>query len=159
PTPDYTPSIYKVVLDRAAGTFAVVDTIALKTKSGRPISGLPNPQTKATAETAIDLAGNVLPLSPDGMDVEAVVRFADGTFWVSEEMGPSIAEVTADGRIVKRLVPADAAQDYQRADTNIAAVLPTLLSRRHSNRGIEGLALAPDERFLYFIMQSSLDNP
>jgi hypothetical protein len=37
--------------------------------------------------------------------------------------------------------------------------LPAILTRRAVNRGIEGLAISPDEQFLYFIMQSPLVNP
>ncbi len=31
--------------------------------------------------------------------------------------------------------------------------------KRHLNRGIESIAVSPDEKFLYFAMQSPLDNP
>ena len=37
--------------------------------------------------------------------------------------------------------------------------LPAIVAKRQSNRGIEALAISPDERFLYFIMQNPLANP
>ncbi len=159
PTPEYAPSIYKVELDRAAGTFKLLDVIPIKTKSGRPVKGLLNPQTKATRDTGMDLAGNTLPYDPDNVDLEGIVKLSDGTFWIGEEMGPSIAHVSSDGRLLKRYVPADAAEDYKASEAEIAASLPAILSKRQGNRGIETIAISPDEAFLYFIMQNPLANP
>ncbi len=159
PTPDYSPSIYRLVLDRETGRFAVKDVISLKTASGRPVSGLVNRQKVAVNDQAIDLAGQTLAFDPDAVDAEAIVRMSDGSFWIAEEMAPSILRVTADGRIVKRFVPADAAKDYKLADTEISATLPAILSKRQPDRGIESLALSPDEAFLYFMLQNPLANP
>ncbi len=159
PTPEYVPTIYKLQLDRASGSFNVLDAISVKTKSGKPISGLLNPQTKATKDTGMDLAGKLLPDNADNLDLEALVRLSDGSFWVGEEMGPSIAHLSADGRILKRLVPADAVADYRSSEAEIVGSLPAVLSKRQGNRGIESIAISPDEQFLYFIMQNPLANP
>lgn len=159
PTPGYTPSIYRVALDRAAGSFRVIETIPVRTRSGRPITGLLNPQTRASKDTGLDLAGNVLPDNPDNLDLEAIIRLADGTFWIGEEMGPSIAELSADGRILRRFVPADQGEDYRGAEADIHPVLPAILTKRQGNRGIESIAVAPGEDFLYFILQNPLANP
>lgn len=159
PVPGYAPSIYQIELDRAAGSFKVLQTIPLKTRSGKPVTGLLNPQTVASKDTGLDLAGNVLPDSADNIDLEAIVRVSDGTFWVADEMGPALAHVAADGRILKRLVPANAAQDYAKADAEVLATLPAILSKRQGNRGFESIAISPDERFLYAIMQNPLANP
>jgi len=160
PTPEYTPAIYRLDLDRTRGTFAVTETIPLrKAKSGMPISGLGNPQTAATKDTGMDLAGKILPEDPDNVDLEGIVRLADGSYWISDEMGPSIAHVAADGRILERHVPADAADDYKNAEAKIVADLPAILSKRQGNRGIEGIAVSPDEAFLYFMVQNPLANP
>jgi hypothetical protein len=159
PTPDYAPSIYKVELDRAARTFKLLDVIPLRTKSGKLVSGMLNPQTKATRDTAMDLGGHTLAYDADSVDLEGVVRLADGTFWIGEEMGPSIAHVSADGRILKRCVPADAAEDYETSEAEVVASLPAILSKRQRNRGIESIAVSPDEAFLYFLLQNPLANP
>ncbi len=159
PTPGYVPSIYRVAIDRAAKSFRLVETIPLKTRSGKPISGLLNPQTVASKDTGLDLKGAVLPDSADNLDLEALVRLSDGSFWIAEEMGPSIALVSADGRILRRHVPANAAADYKDADAEIVANLPPILSKRQGNRGFESIAISPDERFLYVIMQNALANP
>ncbi|MDF2118687.1 esterase-like activity of phytase family protein [Roseiarcaceae bacterium H3SJ34-1] len=160
PTPDYVPSIYKLELDRAAGSFKLLETIPLrKAKSGATISGLLNPQTKASKDTGLDLSGKTLPDDPDNVDLEGIVRLTDGTFWIGEEMGPSIAHVAADGKIIERHVPVDAAEDYKNAEAKIVADLPAILSKRQGNRGIEGVAISPDEAFLYFMVQNPLANP
>ncbi|MGE3246924.1 MAG: esterase-like activity of phytase family protein, partial [Beijerinckiaceae bacterium] len=118
-----------------------------------------NPQTAATRDTGVDLAGKVLPYDPDNVDLEAIVRLSDGTFWIGEEMGPSIAHVAADGRLLKRLVPANAVQDYKDSEAEIVPSLPAILSKRQGNRGIESLAISPDEKYLYFMLQNPLANP
>jgi hypothetical protein len=159
PTPDYTPSIYRLELDRAAGSFAVKDVIALKTASGLAVTGLLNPQSVATTDQGLDAAGNRLAYDPNTVDAEGLVKLSDGSFWIGEEMGPSVLHVAADGRILKRIVPSDAVGDYKGADTEIVGGLPALLSRRQGNRGIESIAVSPDEVFLYFMLQNPLANP
>lgn len=159
PTPDYTPSIYRLELDRAAGTFAIKDVISLKTASGKAISGLLNPQKVALTDVALDLEGKKLPHDVNAVDAEGLVRLSDGSFWIGEEMAPSIAHVSPEGRILKRFVPANAGADYAKADTEIVATLPAILSKRQPNRGIESLAVSPDEKFLYFMLQNPLANP
>jgi Esterase-like activity of phytase len=159
PTPDYTPSIYRLELDRDHGTFAVKDVVSLKTASGKSISGLLNPQTAAAKDSGIDLAGKALRPDVNAVDAEAIAKLSDGTFWISEEMAPSLLHAGPDGRIIKRFVPANAKQDYDQADTEIVASLPNILSKRKPNRGIEALTVSPDKRFLYFVLQSPLANP
>ena len=159
PTPDYTPSIYRLELDPANGGFSVKDVIALKTASGSAITGLLNPQKAAKTDQALDAQGNKLPFDANTIDAEGLVKLSDGSFWIGEEMGPSVLQVASDGRIVKRIVPADAVADYQGADTQIVGGLPAILSKRHKNRGIESMAVSPDEKFLYFMLQNPLDNP
>jgi hypothetical protein len=159
PTPDYTPSIYRLELDAAGGTFAVKDVLALKTASGLAINGLLNPQSAATSDQGLDAQGNRLAFDANAVDAEGLVKLSDGSFWIGDEMGPSVLHVAPDGRIVKRIVPADAVDDYKGADTEIVGGLPAILSKRHKNRGIESMAVSPDERFLYFMLQNPLDNP
>ncbi|MPZ09409.1 MAG: esterase-like activity of phytase family protein [Kiloniellaceae bacterium] len=159
PTPDYTPSIYRLELDPAAGTFAVKDVIALKTASGLAITGLLNPQSVAKTDQGLDAQGNKLAYDANTVDAEGLVKLSDGSFWIGEEMGPSVLHVAADGRILKRIVPSDAVDDYKAADTEIVGGLPAILSKRHANRGIESMAVSPDEQFLYFMLQNPLDNP
>jgi hypothetical protein len=156
--PPYAPSIYRVLL-QDNGTFRVTDVITLKDREGRPLNGLPNPLQTATTEIPFDGRGKALEQDVHGIDAEALVRLTDGTFWIADENGPSIAHVSADGRVITRYVPQGTDKDYEGARYDVVGALPAILAKRQANRGIESLAISPDERFLYAMMQSPLANP
>lgn len=158
PVPGYTPSIYRVML-LDDGTFRVTDVITLKDRDGRPLNGMPNPLKVATTETPLDGKGARLQQDVHGIDAEGIVRLADGTFWIGDENGPSMAHFTADGRMIARHVPRGSEGDYAGARYETIGSLPAILAKRQANRGIESMAVSPDERFLYFIMQNPLANP
>jgi hypothetical protein len=157
-TPSYSPSIYRVML-LDDGTFRVTDVVTLKDRSGVPLNGMPNPLRAATTETPLDGTGKMLKQDLRGIDAEGLVRLSDGSFWVGEENGPSLAHFTADGKMTSRHVPQGTEGDYAGAPYDVIGSLPAILAKREANRGIEGLAVSPDERFLYFIMQNPLANP
>ena len=156
--PSYAPSIYRVLL-QDDGIFRVTDVITLKDRNDRPLNGLPNPLQKATSEIPFDGRGKPLEQDVHGIDAEALVRVTDGTFWIADENGPSIAHVNGDGRMITRYVPQGTEKDYDGARYDVVGALPAILAKRQSNRGIESLAISPDERFLYVMMQSPLANP
>ena len=158
PRPDFVPSIVRVKLN-ADGTFATTAWIPLKDAAGEPISGLSNPLKAAKTEAAYDKDGQQLPFDPNGLDTEGLVRLKDGTFWIGEEYGPSLVHVAADGRIIERLVPQGLEGDLAGATYPVTGVLPAILMKRQLNRGIEGIAMAPDESALYAIVQNPLANP
>jgi hypothetical protein len=147
------------VLLLPGGTFRVTDVITLKDRDGRPLDGMPLPLHTATTETPLDGHGNRLQQSLRGIDAEALVRLSDGSFWVGEENAPSLAHFSADGRMIERHVPAGTETDFAGAPYDTKGTLPAIIAKRQANRGIEGLAISPDERFLYFIMQNPLANP
>ena len=158
PTPSYAPSIYRVVL-LDDGTFQVTDVIKLKDKDGRPLNGMPNPTKTATTETPLDGKGKTLQQDLRGIDAESIVRLNDGTFWIGDENGPSLAHFSADGRLLERHVPKGTEGDFAGAPYKTVGSLPAILAKRQSNRGIEAIGISPDEKFLYFIMQNPLANP
>lgn len=116
----------------------LVRTLPLRTPLG-PLSGLAPPGSEeASMEPTFDLAGQPLAPDPDGVDTEGLVALSDGGFWVSEEYGPSILRVDAQGVVQARWTPPGA-------------------GRRRLNRGFEGLAISADERWLYVVFQSGLE--
>ena len=158
PAPSYSPSIYRVmILDD--GTFRVTDVITLKDRDGRPLNGMPNPMRTTTTETPLDGAGHILQQDLRGIDAEALVRLSDGSFWVGEENAPSLVHFAADGRMLERHVPAGTETDFAGAPYDTRGSLPAIVAKRQANRGIEAIAISPDERFLYVLMQSPLANP
>lgn len=153
PTPNFSPTIYKLSIKD--GSYQVLEKIQLKNRSGHPISGLSNPET----EPAWDINGEPLAFDPEGIDAEGIVKMSDGTFWLGEEYAPSILHVAADGRILERWVPQGVAASLMGADYDLYEGLPAILRSRYLNRGIESIAVSPDEKFLYFGLQSPLANP
>jgi hypothetical protein len=158
PLPNYVPSIFSVEL-MPDHTFRVVDIIGLKNRDGSPVSGIVNPLTVASTDVPFDGNAKRLPQDPNGVDLEGIVRLQDGTYWLSDENSPGIIHVAADGRIIKRLVPAGTEGDYKDTKYDIDPSLPAILAKRQGNRGIESIAMSPDETYLYFLVQNPLANP
>ena len=98
-----------------------------------------------------------LPYNVNGLDTEGLVRLKNGDFWVAEEYSPSILKVDPSGKVVKRFVPQGL--ELPGADYPIVEALPAVYGKRKINRGFEGLALSPDEKTLFLVLQSPLLNP
>lgn len=161
PIADFAPMIVKWTLSGKSGNYtaSVADSITLKKTDGTPVTGLTNNLTSTNTEGGFDLTGTQLAFDNSGLDPEALVKLSDGSFWISEEYGPSIVHVSANGEILERVVPASVAADLSDAGYPVSGALPDILKMRKLNRGIESIALSPDEDALYFAMQSPLANP
>lgn len=158
PLPNYTPRIYKIKLN-ADFTVEILDTTELKDTAGKPITGLTNPLITTNTEKSFGPDGAQIAFDANGLDTESIAALSDGSFWISDEYGPSLVHVAAGGRIIERVVPGSVAADLSSASYPITGALPDVLKFRKLNRGIESLAISPNEDFLYFIMQSPLANP
>ncbi len=166
PVLSFTPSIYKWELvenshgDKQA---KLIETITIKDSDGNPISGLPNPLTFTDGTTNTELAfnnqGAAIDLDSEGIDPEAMVKLSDGSFWISEEYGVSLLHIASDGKVLSRVVPAGIENQLTSANYPITGDIPAIYHKRKLNRGIESIAISPDESSLYFIMQSPLQNP
>lgn len=159
PVPSYNVSIYVVTLDAAAKTFAVTNAIPLKTPGGKPITGLTNPLKVAKTDKPRDGAGQPLPQDVNAIDAEGLVRLADGRFFIGEENATGIVEVSAEGVITRRFVPAGTETDFDGADYPVSGSLPAIFAKRNSNRGIESLSVSEDGTTLYALVQNPLANP
>ena len=153
------PSIIKYSINDDGATVTVKEVITLKDSSGIPITGLLNPIIKTEGRPGFDLDGKEIEYDANALDSEALVKLSDGTFWIADEFASSLVHVDVDGRILKRLIPVGYESLYTDVSYPVEASLPTILTKRHINRGIESLAVNPNETYLYFIMQSPLDNP
>lgn len=163
PQPEFTPTIYKIMLQTSLRSdelsYKILAKIPLKDSLGSPITGLPNPFSLTDTENAYDSLGHPVAFDVNGLDTEALVVLKNGSFWVAEEYGPSIVHVAKDGRILQRIVPATLEQDLASATYPVAGLLPEILKNRKLNRGAESIAVSPDQKFLYFALQSPLANP
>ncbi len=159
PMPGYVISIYQLTLDPEAKTFTVAKTLPLTTPKGKSVSGMTNPLTVASTEQPRDGDGQPLPQDANSIDAEGLVRLADGRFFIAEENATGIVEVSAEGVIQRRFVPAGTEKDFAAADYPVSGILPAIFAKRHSNRGMESLSVSDDGRFLYTLVQNPLDNP
>lgn len=158
PQPDFTITIQKVETG-ADNTAKVTETIALKTKSGKPVGGLPFSAEGFKTEAAYDLNGKLLPVDVNGFDTETLARLPDGSFLIGEEYGPSLVEVAADGTVTKRHVPAGLEMALKNDEVEVEGTLPAIMAKRYLNRGIENVAVSADGATIYVLMQSPLANP
>ena len=158
PQPDFNITIQKVEVG-ADHTAKVTETIALKTKSGKPVGGLPFSAEGFKTEAAYDVTGKLLPVDVNGFDTETLARLPDGSFLIGEEYGPSLVEVAADGTVTKRHVPAGLEMALKNDEVEVVGTLPAIMAKRYLNRGIENVAVSPDGATIYVLMQSPLANP
>lgn len=139
----YETRVQRFTLDVAANgaisNFQVAKTIRFM-RDGAPLDGLaPNPS---------GVLGNAF--DPEGF----VVNPKTGNLLVSDEYGPSLYEFDRNGQLVRQYtVPANLVPKV-RATVNYNAAPPTLTSGREPNRGLEGLAISPDGRYAYAVLQN-----
>jgi hypothetical protein len=124
------------------GGFQVQQTIRFSA-GGAPLDGIaPDPTS---------VLGNAF--DPEGFVVNPVT----GTLLVSDEYGPSLYEFDRDGALIRRfttpanLIPRDGPTGLP----NFAGDAGNEAGKR-TNRGFEGLAISPDGRFAYAMLQSAM---
>lgn len=125
----------------AISNFKIQDTIVFK-KGGNPLNGLaPNPSNNV---------GNAF--DPEGI----VVNPLNGNLLVSDEYGPSLYEFDRSGNMVRQfstpnnVTPRNAATN----EPNFAGDTGNTAGKR-TNRGFEGLAISPDGKFTFAMLQSA----
>lgn len=114
-----------------------------------------------------------LPVAPDAritLDDEAVVYPGDGTIWVSDEYGPYVYHYTTAGALIGVIRPPAAFIPMRKNASgnvveNFSANSPPIgqtyntgnpVSGRQNNQGFEGLAMSPDRKTLFVLLQSAL---
>jgi hypothetical protein len=142
----------------------LVDTVRYTESSGAPFTSL-DPVSSGTGSRP---GLPPLPQAYNGrlsLDAEGIVVQPDGTVWVSDEYGPYVFRFAADGRLLgvirppEALVPKRAAADSFASNnpgTGQPAPVPVdPVAGRQNNQGLEGLALSPDGRTLFTLLQSA----
>jgi hypothetical protein len=136
---------FKIDVDPASGAisnFQVLQTLIFR-KGGSPLDGFA-PETAGPLGLAFD---------PEGI----VVHPLTGHLLVSDEYGPSLVEINRAGRVVHRYsTPANLSpRNATTGVVNFASDVGNDAGKR-SNRGFEGLAISPDGRTLYAMLQSAM---
>lgn len=153
PQPGFVPTIYRLRVEH--DRYEILRTIPILDRDGNGVNGLSN----FAADVSYGPLGEVLPPDPDGFDPEAIVRLKDGSYWIGEENCPSLVHVAPGGKIIVRVVPVGVKALLSGAAYDVSEGLPAIFGKRRTNRGFESLALSHDEKSLFAIMQSPLDNP
>ena len=144
-TLDYAPRMqrFSVDVDNATGAisnFKLQQTVVFSQADGSSFNG------KAPALNSV--LGNSL--DPEGL----VVNPRNGNFLVAEEYGLPLLEFDPSGQLLKRYsVPANLLPKVGTA-TDYNTVPPTLNHGREVNRGLEGLAISPDGKFAFAMLQN-----
>ncbi|MGW4462719.1 esterase-like activity of phytase family protein [Micromonospora sp. NPDC004704] len=86
-------------------------------------------------------------LTGSDFDIESMVKAKDGSYWLGDEFGPYLLHFDRAGRLVQAPVPLPGV----RAPENPAGQ-PNL----PSSKGFEGMALAPDGRSLYPLLEGTV---
>ena len=168
---------FEVTLDPLySGTTKSQNQLRLQYKSSTPFHWWGGVQTTGLDPTGVQRATPAfpdLPIASKGnisVDDEAVVHVGDGTVWVSDEYGPYVYHYDRDGALLHVIRPPDAfipmrLDASKKPVENFSANSPPAgvpatagnpVSGRQNNQGFEGLAMSPDRKTLFILLQSAL---
>ena len=130
-------------------------TIACDPRRGTPLPGFSfNALPPLPAACGVDPASRIL--TGFDLDPESFVRSPDGTFWVSEEFGPFLLHVGADGRVLEPPVGLPGVRPPQNPFLKVAGRDPAERPNLAASRGPEGLAISPDGSKLYALLEGAV---
>jgi len=151
--PSFNPEILR--LKAEGDSLRILSRLPLKTPSGSAVTGMINPLgLGGTGEIALtDTAGNKGTPDVWGIDSEGITEGNDNDFWISEEYGTSIWNVDqATGKVKKRYAPYANVPGAQPQDIAIDSIF----KYRNPNKGLEGVAFAPNGKVYSFIQNTIL---
>jgi len=151
-TIDYAPRLYALPLPKDSVNVIVnvnepSSARPYKDVSGQPFTGL------------IPDSSDPEPRMKDGrrcLDPEGLALMKDGNLFVCDEYFPCVLQFKPDGTFLARFVPPD--NYLPRNATGEVDFRPQEIRSegREDNRGFEGIALSPDGKTVYAILQSAL---
>lgn len=157
------PSLLPVEARQQSIVATLVDTIPLTDHAGAPLTGLDPTDVRPAAD-----GFPPLPQAANGLvsiDAEALVRLADGSFFIGDEYGPYIYRFSATGRMLSAIRPPEALIPKRQGGDHFSSNNPgpgasppeprKPEAGRSNNQGFEGLALAPGGKFLVAALQSA----
>jgi len=90
------------------------------------------------------------------LDPESLVLAPDGTFWISEEFGPFLLHVAADGRLLEPPVAVPGVRSPQSPFLDLGGRSGRERPTIAASRGFEGLAIGPDGGTLYALLEGAV---
>ena len=142
-TLNYETRIQRFTLDVATNgaisNFQIAETVKF-TQGGQALNGLA-PAVAGVLGRSFD---------PEGM----VIVPGSGHILVSDEYGPSLRLFNRSGEQIRAFTPPANLVPKVAGNSNFTATPPTLTSGREPNRGFEGLAISPDGKFAYAVLQN-----
>jgi hypothetical protein len=91
-------------------------------------------------------------------DLESMQVAKDGTFWFGEEFGPFLLHTDRSGRLLEAPIPVPGATSPQNPTLDVlGGERPTV----NGSKGLEGMAISPDRRTLYPLLEGAVtgDDP
>lgn len=162
PFPGYAPKIHRIRL--SGNAIEILESITIKRPDGSNASGLINPTgfgSTAAEEASTDTVEDCNSFNQKiaakdiwGIDPEGLIVDHEGNFWLSEENGPTIWQLNANGQVLKRYTP----YVSQVGTANIDQQIDTVWKYRKNNRGLESLTMTPNGK-IYALIQSPLLYP
>ena len=156
-SPDYVLRVYRVSPDfetknKGTGMMQVVSYFTLRDPDGRinfPIvaDGMTYPNSGIPVDPAIR---SQRLLTGGDFDIESFRESHDGTFWFGDEFGPFLIHTDATGRVLEAPYPLPGVQSPQ--NPFLGAGIPNL----PRSRGFEGMAISPNGKTLYPMLEGSL---
>jgi len=119
--------------------FRVAETVKF-TLGGQPLNGL--------APSPANVLGRAF--DPEGM----VVNPLNGHLLISDEYGPSVYEFDRSGQFIRSFATPANLIPTAGSTVDFGAAPPALTGGREPNRGFEGLAISPDGRYAYAMLQN-----
>ena len=114
---------------------------------------------RATGDT--DLVGSSADVE-NRFDPEGAAVSRSGSVFISDEYGPAILEFNLQGHLLRRIalpekfLIANPSGDVDDDGNSLELYPANNTSGRQANRGMEGLAISPDGRYLFGLMQNAL---
>jgi hypothetical protein len=171
-TSDYRARLNKITVTlklsaegRPSLELTLADTVLLTDTTSKPLTGL-----DPLVDGVRPAVGGYPPLPQAttgaiSIDAEAIVQLDDGSFFISDEYGPSIYRFSADGRMISAIRPPEAFIPKRNGQDSFSSNNPgpdapapkpaNPESGRQNNQGFEGLALTPDGKYLVALLQSA----
>ncbi|GAA5980890.1 hypothetical protein JCM10908_003903 [Rhodotorula pacifica] len=139
------------------GGLRYTDTSPLNGNGGFT-SGLDPVQIRPATSTFPELPMVQSPNNALAVDAEGIALMADGSHWTSDEYGPTIYHIAADGTILSAIMPPPAFLPHDSTGAlNFATETgATIVSGRTTNQGFEGLTISADNKRLYVLLQTAL---